>query len=135
MEVNCTEPFPSVRVPWIHYQIVLGWNACSSCYDNPNKSRNRLIVPALGSSRIYSIDVNTDPRKPEIDKVLGYSGKHCQYSGLVSCLVYCNVCRLVYCIVCRLVNFNFCSLVYFNVCSLVYCNVCNLVSFLHLPTI
>ena len=125
MEVSCTERFPSVRVPWIHYQIVLGWNACSSCYDNPNKSRNRLIVPALGSSRIYSIDVNTDPRKPEIDKVQGYSGTICQNSSLVYCLVYCNVSSLVYYRVYRLV--------YFNVCSLVYCNVCSLVSFLHLP--
>ena len=32
-----------------------GWNACSSCFaDNPNGlSRSHLVLPALGSSRIY----------------------------------------------------------------------------------
>ena len=46
-----------------------GWNACSSCHDNPNRSRNRLIVPGILSNRIYVIDTETDPRKPKIDKV------------------------------------------------------------------
>ena len=46
-----------------------GWNACASCHDNPNRSRNRLIMPGLLSNRIYSVDVETDPRKPKIDKV------------------------------------------------------------------
>ena len=30
-----------------------GWNACSSCFGDPGKSRSRLILPALGSGRIY----------------------------------------------------------------------------------
>jgi hypothetical protein len=30
-----------------------GWNACSSCYGVPGASRSRLILPALGSSRLY----------------------------------------------------------------------------------
>jgi len=47
-----------------------GWNACSSCYDDPSRARNRLIVPALGSDRIYTIDVKTDPRNPKLDKVI-----------------------------------------------------------------
>ena len=64
------EILPIWRVPYAPGMFVLGWNTCSSCFDNPNLSRNRLIVPALGSSRIYSIDVKTDPRKPEIDKVV-----------------------------------------------------------------
>ena len=46
-----------------------GWNACSSCYDKPTVSRSRLIVPGLMSSRIYIIDVATDPRNPRIDTV------------------------------------------------------------------
>jgi len=47
-----------------------GWNACSSCYDDPSRSRNRLIVPALGSDRIYTVDVATDPRNPKLDKII-----------------------------------------------------------------
>ncbi len=30
-----------------------GWNACSSCFNVPGASRSRLILPALGSSRLY----------------------------------------------------------------------------------
>jgi hypothetical protein len=30
-----------------------GWNACSSCHGDPNRSRKLLILPALGSGRIY----------------------------------------------------------------------------------
>jgi len=47
-----------------------GWNACSSCFDDSSRSRNRLIVPALGSDRIYTVDVVTDPRNPKLDKVI-----------------------------------------------------------------
>merc|ERR1712184_210392 len=47
-----------------------GWNACSSCYDDPTRSRSRLIVPGLGSDRIYIVDVKTDPLKPRLDKVI-----------------------------------------------------------------
>lgn len=47
-----------------------GWNACSSCYDDSSRSRSRLIVPGLGSDRIYTVDVVTDPRKPKLDKVI-----------------------------------------------------------------
>jgi len=46
-----------------------GWNACSSCYTDASKSRSRLILPCLESSRVYVIDTATDPRKPRIDKV------------------------------------------------------------------
>ena len=46
-----------------------GWNACSSCFDNPNRNRNRLIMPGLLSSRIYAVDVATDPKAPRIDDV------------------------------------------------------------------
>jgi len=47
-----------------------GWNACSSCYDDSSRSRSRLIVPALGSDRVYIVDVKTDPRNPQLDKVI-----------------------------------------------------------------
>lgn len=46
-----------------------GWNACSSCFGDASKKRNRLILPSLISSRIYVVDVETDPRAPQIHKV------------------------------------------------------------------
>lgn len=30
-----------------------GWNACSSCHGNSSKSRSLLVLPALGSGRVY----------------------------------------------------------------------------------
>ncbi|KAH7696024.1 Protein Y37A1B.5 a [Aphelenchoides avenae] len=33
-----------------------GWNACSSCYDQPGAERSILVVPCFESSRIYFID-------------------------------------------------------------------------------
>lgn len=46
-----------------------GWNTCSSCFGNTTKKRNRLILPSLISSRIYVVDVGTDPRAPRLFKV------------------------------------------------------------------
>jgi len=46
-----------------------GWNACSSCFGDATKKRNRLILPSLISSRIYVVDVGTDPRAPRLFKV------------------------------------------------------------------
>jgi len=53
-----------------------GWNACSSCFDKPSSVRNRLILPGLLSSRIYAIDVASDPKAPRIDKVIQPSEVH-----------------------------------------------------------
>jgi len=47
-----------------------GWNACSSCHDDASRDRSRLIMPALGSDRVYVVDVKTDARKPRLDKVI-----------------------------------------------------------------
>lgn len=47
----------------------MGWNTCSSCFDDPSSVRNRLVMPALGSSRIYVVDISEE-RKPKIFKVL-----------------------------------------------------------------
>ncbi|XP_076060123.1 methanethiol oxidase isoform X2 [Oratosquilla oratoria] len=44
-----------------------GWNTCSSCFDDPKRTRNRLILPALSSSRIYVIDIS-DERTPKMFK-------------------------------------------------------------------
>ncbi|MEQ2245812.1 Methanethiol oxidase [Ilyodon furcidens] len=62
-----------------------GWNACSSCFNDPSKSRNRLVLPSLISSRIYVIDVGTNPRAPKIHKVC--SRTH------VTCRCNCNMQR------------------------------------------
>uniref|UniRef100_A0A8C1JLI5 Methanethiol oxidase n=1 Tax=Cyprinus carpio TaxID=7962 RepID=A0A8C1JLI5_CYPCA len=58
-------PMPNLKDE-LHHS---GWNACSSCYDDPSKRRNRLILPSLISSRIYVVDVGTDPRAPRLHKV------------------------------------------------------------------
>ncbi|KAM7382772.1 hypothetical protein PAMP_002488 [Pampus punctatissimus] len=47
-----------------------GWNACSSCFGDPSKKRNRLILPSLISSRVYVIDVGTNAREPRIHKMV-----------------------------------------------------------------
>lgn len=58
-------PMPNLKDE-LHHS---GWNACSSCFGDTTKSRNRLILPCLISSRIYVVDVGTDPRAPRIHKV------------------------------------------------------------------
>ena len=45
-----------------------GWNRCSSACHGPDRSH--LIVPGFRSSRIYVLDVATDPRAPRIEKVI-----------------------------------------------------------------
>lgn len=45
-----------------------GWNSCSSCYNDPAKKRNRIIIPAIGSDRIYILNVD-DLKAPVIEKV------------------------------------------------------------------
>ena len=30
-----------------------GWNACSSCHGDGSKQRSLLVLPALGSGRVY----------------------------------------------------------------------------------
>nr|XP_002126964.1 methanethiol oxidase [Ciona intestinalis] len=47
-----------------------GWNSCSSCFHDPSKKRRLFILPGLVSSRLYAVDVDTDPKKPRIEKVV-----------------------------------------------------------------
>ena len=35
-------------------------------------------MPALGSDRVYIVDVKTDPRKPRLDKVRSTDEKKCE---------------------------------------------------------
>lgn len=46
-----------------------GWNACSSCFGDPSKKRNLLILPGLVSTRMYAVDVDSNPKAPKIFKV------------------------------------------------------------------
>uniref|UniRef100_A0A8C3CQM8 Methanethiol oxidase n=1 Tax=Cairina moschata TaxID=8855 RepID=A0A8C3CQM8_CAIMO len=59
-------PMPNLKDE-LHHS---GWNACSSCYGDASKRRNRLILPSLISSHIYVVDVGTDPKAPRIHKVV-----------------------------------------------------------------
>ncbi|XP_063802736.1 methanethiol oxidase isoform X5 [Pseudophryne corroboree] len=47
-----------------------GWNTCSSCFGDHTQVRDRLILPCLISSRVYVVDVGTDPLAPRIHKVV-----------------------------------------------------------------
>ncbi len=71
-----------------------GWNACSSMLcpnaPHPHVERRYLIVPGLGSSRLYVIDTKPDPTKPTIIKTIepeeiaeraGYAKGHTVHCG------------------------------------------------------
>lgn len=47
-----------------------GWNACSSCHNDPTRSRSKLIMPSLVSDRIYVVDTSTQPRAPKLHHVI-----------------------------------------------------------------
>lgn len=60
-----------LRMPYVGDELHhSGWNACSSCFNDPSKSRSKMVFPSLGSDRIYIIDVASNPRAPSIHKVL-----------------------------------------------------------------
>uniref|UniRef100_A0A7N6AZW1 Methanethiol oxidase n=1 Tax=Anabas testudineus TaxID=64144 RepID=A0A7N6AZW1_ANATE len=89
-------PMPNLRDE-LHHS---GWNTCSSCFGDASKKRNRLILPSLISSRVYVVDVGTEPRAPQIHKMVepvdlfwkcGLANphtSHCLGSGqiMISCL-------------------------------------------------
>jgi methanethiol oxidase len=71
-----------------------GWNACSSTLcaatPHPHMARRYLIVPGMRSSRIYIIDTQPDPTRPQIFKIIepeevkaktGYSRPHTVHCG------------------------------------------------------
>ena len=47
-----------------------GWNACSSCHGCAGASRDKLVLPCIGSDRVYIIDMAKDPKAPTIHKVI-----------------------------------------------------------------
>ena len=46
-----------------------GYNACSSCFHDSTKSRRFLVLPTLGTDRVYLVDLLTNPRAPRIHHV------------------------------------------------------------------
>jgi selenium-binding protein 1 len=71
-----------------------GWNACSACLcpqaPHPHMERRYLIVPGIGSSRIYILDTKPTPKQPKIVKVIepeefirktGYTSPHTIHCG------------------------------------------------------
>jgi methanethiol oxidase len=91
-QITHRTPMPNVGDELHHY----GWNSCSSAHDCCHDKRSNLIVPGMRSSRIHILDVGSDPRKPEIVKVIepeevkaktGYSAPHtvhCMPGGIVT---------------------------------------------------
>uniref|UniRef100_F7DAQ6 Methanethiol oxidase n=1 Tax=Monodelphis domestica TaxID=13616 RepID=F7DAQ6_MONDO len=59
-------PMPNMKDE-LHHS---GWNTCSSCFGDSTKSRTKLILPSLISSRIYVVDVASEPRAPKLHKVV-----------------------------------------------------------------
>jgi selenium-binding protein 1 len=53
-----------------------GWNACSSCHNDGSRLRSHLILPCIGSDRIYAVDVETDPKAPRVDKIVEPEALH-----------------------------------------------------------
>jgi methanethiol oxidase len=63
-EIVSEMPMPNVGDELHHY----GWNRCSSACHGPDRSH--LIVPGFRSSRIHIVNVDDDPRRPRIEKVI-----------------------------------------------------------------
>ncbi|KAK4876783.1 hypothetical protein RN001_009289 [Aquatica leii] len=70
-----------------------GWNICSSCYhkkpccDFP--PRDKLILPALRSNRVYVLDTGRDPKAPTIFKIIEpaeMEALNCTYPHTTHCL-------------------------------------------------
>uniref|UniRef100_A0A2K6UMG7 Methanethiol oxidase n=1 Tax=Saimiri boliviensis boliviensis TaxID=39432 RepID=A0A2K6UMG7_SAIBB len=68
-------PMPNLKDE-LHHS---GWNACSSCFGDGTKSRTKLVLPSLISSRIYVVDVGSEPRAPKLHKAClpGTISAHC----------------------------------------------------------
>ena len=47
-----------------------GWNACSSCHEDATQERKYLIAPGVRSSNLYIIDCATNPRKPQLHRII-----------------------------------------------------------------
>src|SRR5436305_5635826 len=85
-------PMPNVGDELHHF----GWQTCSSSHHCCGLQRQYLVVPGFHSSRVHIMDVLSDPRRPQIAKVIepeemikktGYSRPHtvhCMPGGIVT---------------------------------------------------
>lgn len=64
-QVIARTPVPNLGDELHHF----GWNACSSCHGDSDKSRRFLVVPGLRSSRIHIFDT-AEARSPVLHKVI-----------------------------------------------------------------
>ena len=48
----------------------MGWNACSSCHDDSGMERKYLLLPGVRSSNIHIVDCGSNPRSPQLYKVI-----------------------------------------------------------------
>ena len=48
----------------------MGWNACSSCFDDGSMSRKYLLLPGVRSNNIHVVDTASDPRAPRLHKLI-----------------------------------------------------------------
>lgn len=80
------------RTPVTHVKDELhhsGWNACSSCHDDPNCSRKYLVLPSIVGSTIYAFDTETNPRKPKLSKVVESAAMAEKYSASTPHTAHC----------------------------------------------
>ncbi|XP_013911252.1 PREDICTED: selenium-binding protein 1-like [Thamnophis sirtalis] len=60
-----------LQMPCINDELhCTSWNTGSSCFGDPTKKRNRLVLPSFQSSRVYIVDTGTDPQAPCMFKVI-----------------------------------------------------------------
>lgn len=78
MQITCT--LQVVYTQCNHFMTHYNYNQLhifSSCYGDSTKSRNKLILPSLVSSRVYVVDTGTNPRAPQLHKVLHNTLTYC----------------------------------------------------------
>ncbi|XP_045462563.1 methanethiol oxidase [Harmonia axyridis] len=67
-----------------------GWNICSSCHGKECcAKRDKIVMPALGSDRIYIVDTGKNEREPYIYKVIEADEMHkfdCSFPHTTHCL-------------------------------------------------
>ena len=70
----------------------MGWNACSSCFDDAGMERKYLIVPGVRSTNIHIVDCGTDPRNPKVYKII--SGDEIKEKTDLSAPTHCSLPRV-----------------------------------------
>ena len=65
----CTQVIHRLPMPYLKDELHhSGWNTCSSCFGDSTKARTKLMLPSFISSRLYVVDVGSDPRAPKMHK-------------------------------------------------------------------